>query len=241
MNTWQLESGFKCFPFGSDSRHTIVSGTGDAAQVPDKLEEWKAGKAFRIDYWEDPTIRNYRDLHGQTPAIRDGLYAHGISAVMGAYHVYGCAAYKQTFGSFRYHALAESNGLITYPGLRVTDLYTEDAIGRKRSIMAGIIILDSHYHSWLGKVIDTRIGTLLTQVGMPTFKVGSRLTSDQAITLATGSYLGFGKDSNNATGTTRAIQVKNNRTWTYLASTSSRQSPNTITAPVESAKPKGCI
>lgn len=238
MNTWQAESGFKCFPHGSDSRHSLVTGTG--IPIPDSMNAWTSGRSFFSSYWDDTSIKAFRALQGndQSDAMLDGLYAHGVSAVMGAYHIEGSAAYRQIFGSKEYISKATSGGLIVHKGTRVTSLYTEDQPGRYKSILAGIIILDYWYNYWGEKRVNGNINILLNQIGEPTASVGSRINSRQAILLATGSYLGFGADINSATGQQRVVIVKTNRQWTYSSANSgSRLALNTGAAP---ATPTGC-
>lgn len=239
MNTWQAESGFNCFPNGSNSRHSLVTGT--SIPVPDNINAWPSGRSFFSSYWEDTLVKDFRALPGndQSDAILDGLYAHGVSAVMGAYHIEGSAAYRQIFGSPVYLPKATDAGLIVTKGTRVTSLYTEDQPGRYKSILAGIIVLDYWYNYWGKKRVNLNINILLNQIGEPIARIGSRINSRQAILLATGSYLGFGADINSATGQQRAAIVKTNRQWTYSSANSGKSaSLSTGAAP---ANPTGCI
>ena len=256
MNIWKMESHFDVWPLGSNSRHsTIVSGTGNTATssgpwgeieslggqyVPDDEKLWTSGKAFFRDYWDDPLIKEYKRTHGDTPAMIDGLYAHGLSAAMGAYHVKGTKAYNTMFGLPKYQGIAQSNNLLVDVGNRVTDVYTNDKPGRYRSIVAGLIILDRHYCSWLNAPMTpvTAKKILACSGGKGQPPTNSTVNSEQAILLACGSYLGFGSaDANGALGVNRAYNVVyGDRVWEYRA----RASTNGSTAGANPANAVGC-
>lgn len=253
MNIWWSESNFNCFHSSGNSRHNaIVTGTPVGSLVSDNLADWKYGRDFYSRYWKDTNIVNKRITLGQSPAIIDGLYAHGVSATMGAYHIKGCQACSDTFSSSKYLGIATDNGLLVEPGNRVTTIYTEDVAGRKRSIIAGLIILDWHYHQRLGMpmlAVDRKGNSpylLLTAIGYPIFSggltasnflKGTLVTPSQAILLAAGDYLGFGRDINGATGIDRAKFVRDNSSWPYRDASSTRTAANSNATP---AKQPGC-
>jgi hypothetical protein len=257
MNIWQMESHFDVWPLGSNSRHsTIVSGTGNSATssgpwgeyeslgsqyVPDAVSQWHSGTAFFTDYWDDPIIKEEKRKFGDTPALIDGLYAHGVSAAMGAYHVKGTRAYSSMFGLPKYQGLAQSEGLVVNPNQSITALYVDTKAGRRKSIIAGLIILDQHYCTWLGKPITPQIAKKILACGggdngqPPT---NYSVNSEQAILLACGSYLGFGApDANGALGYNRAhAVVYTSPKWEYRA----RASTSGSTAGASPANPVGC-
>lgn len=219
MNIWQAETNFTQFGKAGNSRGNslVCSKYG---LVPDNLLQWKAGTDFYDGFWNSPVIVNYRKQHSdQDPAIVDGLYAHGVSQCMGAYNIEGTPASKSIFSSNKYIGVSTSEHLLVQAGTPVTNIYTDDIPGRRKSITAGIMVLDYHYNYWIKQSMtnDTlkKIVASLPHDGIPT---NTRLTQFQAITLAAGSYLGFGKDINGASGTNRANFVVTNREWRYYAS-----------------------
>lgn len=256
MNIWQTESGFNLFHTEGNSRHTLVTGTDPNDPIPGDIKSWKNGQGFWRNYWHSVSIASWVQQNSQTPAIRDGLYAHGISAAMGAYHVDSSAACLEIFGSPKYRSLASANQLIVQPGTSVTSLYQDTTSGRKKSILAGIIVLDYHFNKWKSTNLNTPVDShtfgvsttpraLLDSIQeTPVYSftgvvtgTGGSLSDQQALILASGSYLGWGKDSNGATGVKRALYVKNNREWSYKVSAGGTPSSTGATP----TKPVGCV
>ena len=235
MTIWQMESGFNCFPNGVNSRHTLIVNT---FPIPDDKKLWNPQSSFADSYWNDPLIYAYRQRNGTPESILDGLYAHGISAVMGAYHVDGCNACLTTMGSPRYRSISIANGLLVQPGTAVTSIYTEDKAGRKKSIVAGLILLDYHFSRYVGHSMTRDTVNLLAGIGDTTATVSSTPTTKQAILLAAGAYLGWGKDVNNSSGVFRAVKVRDTTSWTYSEISASRL---TSAAGTTSAKTTGCV
>ena len=85
LSEFFLESQFNQFGNTGNSRgNSIITGV---AIVPDDVNLWKSGRGFYRKYWVDSVIINKRNQIGSTPAILDGLYAHGLAQVIGAYHI----------------------------------------------------------------------------------------------------------------------------------------------------------
>lgn len=210
---WLLETQFNQFGRSGNSRgNNIVCKT---VPIPDDILAWKGGRGFYKSYWNDPVIANYREQNGYSAALEDGLFPHGISQAIGAYNIRGCAAAKDMFQRSEYADISNSNGLLVDPGTRVTSVYTDDAIGRRRSILAGVIVIDRWFNFWNGRSMTPRTVKLLMACTRGTVPPTNKVVNpDQALILALGNYVGFsGKDVNGTTGVARAYNVLTNRSW----------------------------
>jgi hypothetical protein len=231
MSIFQAESGFECWPMGSsNSRHqTIVCGNdsyinGIVTDLPRCT--WKYGKSFWTDYWHDSVIQNYIKTYGQSPAIIDGLYAHGVSATMGAYHIKYTKAWNVLFGLPLYQPLVTSFNLQVPAGVSITQtVYTaNDQPNRKKSIVAGLIVLHSKVMARLNgvaKQIDiNNLNTVMANdPAIPI--VGQKFQSPQQILiLAVGDYLGSFVDANNTSALSRMMQVYSQTSWAYRSTVS---------------------
>jgi hypothetical protein len=129
---------------------------------------------------------------------------------MGAYHIPGTASYTQLFGGY-YNNVARPEGLIATPiGTPVTSLYTNDAVGRRKSVLAGLIVLDSKYGKRINSIIDSTTVTYLSAIGLPGATAGSTMSPQQAILMAFGDYVGSWTTTDAVGGTAlkRAVLVQ---------------------------------
>lgn len=250
MNTWQAESGFEQFHKDGTSRHnTIVTGLGSNIYIPEDTSTWVSGKGFGTHYWVGNPLKHLRKStpsNPPQPGLVDGLYAHGISACMGAYSVIGTNTYQTTFGLPKYKSICTSNGLLVDPtslveGARITNLFPDNKAGRYSSIVAGLVILDSKYSAVVGKLMTKYYQDALNKIG-ESATIGKPITQRQAIILACGLYVGSlaGKDANNYSPISRMQICRDNRTWTYKADTNARNNPNT-TKTATTGKEPGCM
>lgn len=253
MNTWMKESGFEQLHRDGTSRHnTIVTGLG-TAPGPVSSSGWTAGSEFRDNYWTANPIANSLKVFGHTEGLKDGLYAHGISACMGAYLVSGTKMFSNLVGDPRYYGAAVNAGIvIDYNSLctggRIVDLFPDTKEGRKSSIVAGLIIMSDHFNYWKGRNTSLKNNKgmsakdILAKLG-ETCPANAHMSHNQALLLASGSYLGgygFGLDANGASGYDRAIFCRDNRVWTYKAKANTKTAVNSTPASAAPAKPIGC-
>ena len=209
MSTWKEESGFNCHHSQGNSRHTLVTGTKSDIGIP-VSKQWLAGRSFGPDYWEDSITLAYRKKYGDTPEVVDGLYAHGLSASMGAYNIIGCKAWKYTLGSNEYVDMATAEGLMVdlyTSGQRVIDIFPDTFNGRRRSILTGLILLNWKFEAILPNRMSAKSASLVGGIA------GKLPTDDQALLLATGAYLGWASDSNGTTGASRLAKIKSTTSW----------------------------
>lgn len=139
-----LESGWnlwhkKSFSHGAD---TVLSGYDSSHKSPVPVETSSLIRA----YWYSPVIQNLVKTKGFDvnimTALHQGRVAHGLSACMGCYHVRG----TKTNESFKpYSKVVGDLGLEVNPGESITALFPQNETGERRSIAAGLIILDEKY------------------------------------------------------------------------------------------------
>jgi hypothetical protein len=217
-SVWMYESSFRQFGNAGNSRgNNIISAV---IPPPEDLLSWRSGRDFYHKYWVDPVIADYRKKNGSTEGILDGLYAQGIAQVVGAYHVRGCKAAKEIFQSTKYMGITESNGLMVNPGQRVIDVYPDTVLGRKRSVLAGTIIINYWFNYWNKQSMTENTGRLIkSSTGITAFPTNKIVDADQALILSMGSYVGFkGRDANGSTGVQRAFNIYTNRAWPDISS-----------------------
>jgi len=272
MNTWQAESNFKQIHYGNSSRHTLVAGKNvsltriDSGTLgtPGTLDTpytvsldidylWTSGRSFIKSYWKNDKILSYRKriLSGvPNEALADGLYAHGVSACMGAHNI---ETGSNLLGSAPYRSISSSNGLLVPIGNRVTDIYEDTQEGRRRSILAGLIVLHDFFKFWNGRDLDkpvaapgkalsyvtARYNLSLLSEQLPPITAKAKVTPSQALLIASGSYLGgyslVSKDGNGSAGNDRARFCRDNRTWSSTSSVNMKRS--SYSTPVPSGVP----
>jgi hypothetical protein len=212
-----LESQLSCFPVkgSTNSRHkTIVCGSSAISNgnISNKVSSWTSGTSFFTNYWNSNVVQNYLACCGgvQDEAVKDGLYAHGVSACMGAYHVKFTPAWNELFGQTKYRSIVNNYGLEVQIGTSVTSIYPKnDKYNREKSIAAGMIIFDSKFSAYVNKPATLGILTKLSPVaGVVMPKTGDKISPEVASLLAGGAYLGFGADANNVTGIERMIAIQ---------------------------------
>jgi len=230
MNIWQRESSFNLIWTGAGAQQAnIVTGTGNNNDVPNKVNSWPHAKSFWDSYWNSTAVQGYIGDNGQTPEVKQGLYAFGISSCMGAYHINNTPACHEVFGDINDGGVADKAGLIVKVGTDINTLYPDTVAGRKKSITAGLIVLNYHFNKW--KNVPMASGAdyskfytnqspsfLLTAMGQPPSNTTGVPTDQQAFWLASGSYLGWGTDINGDSGIDRAIYVINNTNRSHVSS-----------------------
>ena len=200
MAIWGFESSFKLWhKSGSvySSRHLTAVNPATSSLV---------GRGY---YYTQP-IQNLLLSPTLTPTIKnnidDGKYAQGISACMGCYHVRGTLNYNTEFLPFK--NVVDAEGLAVNPGESITAIFPNNDTGIRRSIAAGLIILDFKYG-----------------IGLSKFSSNS-----DAIKYAVGIYLGKAGsvDANGTSPEQRVANVYNNRTsiTSLLASAGISLDPN---------------
>lgn len=128
-------------------------------------------------YWNHTVIKAARKSLGDGNLnLLQGLQAHSLMAVMGWNNIRGLED-KFPYLLREYKNLAEANGLILNPGDDIDSVYTPDLDGARKAIIAGMMILESKYKTYLNK----------------------KLSPQRALVAATRAYLGLGMDQ---TGTT---------------------------------------
>lgn len=180
----QLHTNFTVLGANPDSFRTILgiigTETGRNVSIASiKIRHVTTSKLTGTGsvYWNHTVIKNARKALGESnPNLLQGLSGHSLMAVMGWNNIRGLED-KFPYLLREYKNLAEANGLILNPGDDIDAVYTSDLDGAERAIMAGMMILESKYKSYLNK----------------------KLSPQRALVAATRAYLGFGKDQ---TGTT---------------------------------------
>lgn len=138
MAIWGMESGWKIW-------HKKGSGIMDSSHLspvnPDKSTLIGPG------YYKSDPIKSFVNRPNITPQekinVQQGFVAHGLSACMGCYHVIGTPNYNSDF--LPYKSLVQSMGLAVNPGESITALFPNNELGKMRSIVAGLIILQNKY------------------------------------------------------------------------------------------------
>lgn len=128
-------------------------------------------------YWNHTVIKSARASLGDGNVnLLQGLQAHSLMGVMGWNNVRGLDD-KFPYILKEYKNLADGNGLIINAGEDIDAIYTSDLDGAERAIIAGLMVLESKYKTFLN----------------------NKLSPQRALVAATRAYLGIGKDQ---TGTT---------------------------------------
>lgn len=139
MAIWGLESGWRVWPNGKNSRHYSATKPENSSLM---------GKG----YYYSPVIQNLvlSNPSAQVKeAIQDAFYPHGLTACMGCYHVAGT---PNNLTDFRPHAKVVSDlGLEVGPGESITALFPNTLEGKQRSIASGLIILNNKFKAGLAK------------------------------------------------------------------------------------------
>ncbi len=143
MAIWGLESGWKLWHNHGgvlDSRHLSPVDPNRSTLI---------GTGYRF---ADP-IKSFMARPNLTSVEADnvaqGFVAHGLSACMGCYHVRGTPNYNTDFKP--YESIVNSLGIAVNPGESITALFPDNDIGKTRSIVAGLIILQNKYKIGLRK------------------------------------------------------------------------------------------
>ncbi len=172
MMIWGEESGWRIHHKRGDSRHNT--------ETPPKKGNSSG------DYEYSNTITNLRRTNPGAQVsenITHGYVPHGLSACMGYYHVIGTPTYNEMFKPRE--SLVNSLGLAVKPGESITAIYPNTELGWTRSIVAGLIVLENKYTTWIRQ----------------------KLSPSSAIEKSVGSYLGKGRDKNGKTAEQRIRDV----------------------------------
>ncbi len=186
MATFGAESGWKLWHGNPlSSRHLTVVKPSDSSLIQ--------------AYENSDVIRNIRGNSSTTlqtlENVKDGWYAHGISATMGCYYVRGSHENKLEWRSYP-EAVSRINalGLEVDPGQSINDTLfpTDTESSWLKSIVSGLIIFNSKY----------RIGL-----------VQCRGDAVAAMQFAIGSYLGKkgARDANNTSPDDRRRDINTNQ------------------------------
>lgn len=153
MATMGLESGFRIYHNGGTTPNHVTIGTATGI-----------GRS----YWYDPVVVPLKssDDPDVIANITEGLSAKALMATMGMYQVRNCRESNAMVRGI-YRDIAESFDLMVDPGESISDTYTNDDTGARKSMIMGCIVMETKYLSRLQKN-----------------------TSDVAIRLAIGDYLG---------------------------------------------------
>lgn len=167
MGTWGCESSWRLFANGNNSLHSPT----DPYQHPNSF--------INIDYHSSNIIRNlWNSVADGSPTrlnIKEGWYAHGISATMGAYFVRGTPTNRQ----YRYYPESakriDALGIEVDPGQSISKtLFPIDTYSnRRKSIVSGMVILNMHFRAALKKFRDPNqaiSSAIMTYVGVKGYR-----------------------------------------------------------------------
>lgn len=158
MATWGAESSWRLM-----HNHGGVLSSIHYTASPPSVESVGPGTVVKSSgtltgngYQFSPAIQNVWNDPATTVQIKnnikEGWYAHGISACMGSYHVRGCPNNR---GEWRYYPeavkLIESLGLEVNPGQSISQTLfpIDDDTCRTRSVASGMVIFNYKYRKAL--------------------------------------------------------------------------------------------
>lgn len=196
MATWGFESAFHLLHKKGRAPNPVVIDS----QHPGSGGSIGAGTLIGSDYLDSAVIRNLRNNPNTSfqvlANIRQGQFAHGLSACMGCYHVRGTKAFSYMFKP--HLAMVEELGLAVNPGESITALFPDNDAGRMRSIAAGLIVYDQKYKAFLRKGLspsEALNNAVIAYVGNPKARDSNNFSPISRLNQVQGKRAGAGEQS----------------------------------------------
>lgn len=113
-----------------------------------------ATSGFGLSFEKHQVVINARKSFAINQSnLSQGRLAQSLLGCMGAYLIRGLQQGPKSFGHVQnnYTSVAESIGLLVDPGQSITALFTQDADGLRRGLVAGLCVLETNYKIYLKK------------------------------------------------------------------------------------------
>lgn len=138
--------------------------------------------------------------------LSHGRLAQSLMGCMGAYLIRGLQNGPGGFPHVQvgYSGVAESVGLLVNPGDSVTALFTPDAVGLRRGLVAGLCIFEHNYKLFLKKYNGNQTNAIQNAVRV---HLGDPTSADVVTGISTSDYLA--RVMNNANSSASGPSAKN--------------------------------